>query len=163
MASTKTNRSESRFLDLAAIAAKKSSEKGWGGPFGAVIVRKGRVLAIATNTVLKNNDATCHAEINAIRIASMKRRAFSLNDCEIYSTTEPCPMCFSAIHWARLKSVCYSTTIAEVHRLGFNELTVSNLTLKKLGKSPVQLRQISNEACRRLLLSWKNLPVKQTY
>ena len=151
------------FLTAAAKLAGVSMRRGYGGPFGAVIVHKGKVIAAAANSVLKEQDATRHAEINAIRIASKKLRRFSLEDCDIYSTTEPCPMCFSAIHWARLRRVVYSTVIADVRKLGFNELTISNTKMKSWGKSPVRLDRIENRDCTELLRDWQRLAVKQTY
>jgi len=150
-------------LNAAARAAGRGMRLGHGGPFGAAIVRKGKVIAVACNSVLLNRDATRHAEMNAIRSASRTLRRFSLADCEIFSTTEPCPMCFSAIHWSRLQRVVYVTTIRDVHRLGFNELTVSNSRMKKWGKSPVMLKRVRNAACERLLRDWKRLETKNTY
>jgi guanine deaminase len=90
--------------------ARKNLVRPDGGPFGACIVKDGRIVAAARNTVLRN-DATCHAEVNAIRKASKKLGTFDLTGCEIYSTTEPCPMCFGAIHWARIGTVHYSAGI----------------------------------------------------
>lgn len=151
------------FLTLAAKTALKGARQGKGGPFGAIIVRKNKAIAAAHNTVLASNDATRHAEMNAITIASRKLKNFSLAGCDVYSTTEPCPMCFSALHWARVKTVYYCTTIADVKKLGFNELTVSNLKLKKWGKSPVRIKRLDNDACKELLKSWKKMTVKKTY
>ncbi len=151
------------FLEAAARVAGRGMRKGAGGPFGAVIVRKGKIVASAHNSVLKDKNATCHAEINAIRIASKKLKRFALNDCTIYSTTEPCPMCFSAIHWATIPLVVYGTVIADVHKLGFNELTISNQRMKKWGKSPVKLKRVKDAACLKLLADWRRLPKKRTY
>ena len=92
------------FMRKAIAEARKNLLRPQGGPFGACIVKDGRVLAAARNTVLKD-DATSHAEVNAIRLASRKLGTFDLTGCEIYSTTEPCPMCFGAIHWARIGTV----------------------------------------------------------
>ena len=136
---------------------------GHGGPFGAVIARGDRIVAVATNTVLKTSDPTCHAEVNAIRQAARKAGTPFLSGLEIYSTTEPCPMCFCAIHWARLRRVYYSTVIADVKRLGFNELTISNRKLKSLGKSPVRLLREANPDCRNLLAAWKAMPSRKVY
>ncbi|MDD8016577.1 MAG: nucleoside deaminase, partial [Acidobacteriota bacterium] len=88
-------------MRLALREARKNLRTLAGGPFGACIVKDGRVVATARNTVLKN-DSTAHAEVNAIRKACRKLDTFDLSGCEIYSTAEPCPMCFSAIHWARI-------------------------------------------------------------
>ena len=151
------------FLSVAAAEAARFLQRGVGGPFGAVIVRRGRIIARGHNTVLQTNDPTCHAEMNALRAASRRLKRFALNDCEIYSTTEPCPMCFSAIHWARLSRITYATTIADVRRLGFNELSISNRRLANAAGSRVKIRREPNHACRELLRAWSRLPKKRTY
>jgi len=120
---------------LAIKEALKGSSNGEGGPFGACIVREDKVIAVAHNTVLKYKNATYHAEVEAIKEASKFLNNWDLKDCTIYSTTEPCPMCFSAIHWANIKRIVYGTKIKDVKKLGFNELTISNKQMKKLGKA----------------------------
>lgn len=151
------------YLKAAAQKARHGVAHEWGGPFGAALVRNGKLIALTCNTVLKNNDATCHAEINAIRLASKKLKRLFLDSCVMYSTTEPCPMCFAAIHWARIKKVVYSTTIADVRRLGFNELSVSNNWMKKKGGSHVQVQRISDQDCKELLKFWSKMTKKRTY
>ncbi len=152
-----------KYLSAAAKHAEKTIRRGHGGPFGAVIARGNRVIAMTSNTVLKNNDPTCHAEINAIRAAAKRLGSPFLTGLDIYSTTEPCPMCFSAIHWAKLKNVFYATSIGDVKRLGFNELTISNPKMKKWGKSPVNLKRVANVDCDALLKAWTTLPNKKLY
>ncbi|MEK6749356.1 MAG: nucleoside deaminase [Pseudomonadota bacterium] len=135
-----------------------------GGPFGACIVRHGQVLATAHNTVLKDHDATCHAEINAIRLASRALGTHELADCEIYSTTEPCPMCFSAIHWARIPVIVFGTRIADVQRLGFNEMAIDNARLVQMSGSPILLvEDFLRAECLSLLQHWQALPASATY
>lgn len=135
-----------------------------GGPFGACLVRGETVLAVAHNTVLKENDPSCHAEINAIRLASRRLGAYDLSGCAIYSTTEPCPMCFAAIHWARIDHLVYGTAIADVAALGFNELTISNEQLKAVGRSPVIIYPgFLVEECRDLLQQWLATPGHRIY
>jgi guanine deaminase len=152
-----------KFLTIAATEGLKGIRAGHGGPFGAVIVRRGKIVARAHNTVLGTLDPTRHAEVNAIHAASKKLKRFDLSDCVIYSSTEPCPMCFSAIHWARIPSIVYSTTISDVKKLGFNELTISNQKLKALGKTRVKLARRPNRGCTDLLRAWSALARKQTY
>jgi len=94
--------------------ARKGFNRDHGGPFGAVIVKDGVLLANAHNEVLKTNDPTAHAEVLAIRRACALLESYDLSDCEIYSTSEPCPMCFSAIHWSRLKRLYFGTTRNDV-------------------------------------------------
>ena len=154
---------DKKFLDKAAQDAARGIKKGEGGPFGAVIVRKGKVLATAHNTVLKTHDPTAHAEMNAIRQAAKKKKTPFFEECVLYSTTEPCPMCFSAIHWGRFKKVIFATSILDVKKLGFNELSVPAKRLKQWGKSPVQIQKIKNPACTALLKKWRTLPNKKTY
>jgi len=152
-----------KFMQLALREARKNLLKPDGGPFGAVIIKKGRVVSIARNTVLKN-DATCHAEINAIRLASKKLKTYNLSGCRIYSTTEPCPMCFSAIHWARIGSIIYGNNIADAEKIGFNELFISNVSMKKIGKAKIKIvRGVLRDECNRLFREWSVLPDKQLY
>ena len=151
-------------MRMAIRSAVSGIQKSEGGPFGACLVKNGKVIATAHNRVLKNKDATCHAEINAIRLASKKLRTYDLSGCVIYSTTEPCPMCFSAIHWACLDRVIYGTSIKDVQRRGFNELSIPSRTMKKLGKSKVKITaRFRRKECLNLLKAWDNLPSKQTY
>jgi len=151
------------FLSLAAQEAKKGIQKGEGGPFGAVITYKGKIISKAHNTVLRDKNPLNHAEMNAIRLAVKKGKTPFLKNYEIYSTTEPCPMCFSAIHWARLKRVTYSTQIKDAKKLGFNELVLSAHKIKKWGRIPVHLRRSLNQDCVNLLKIWKALPKRKTY
>lgn len=153
-----------KWMKLAIRSARKGMKKSAGGPFGACIVHHGKAIAVACNKVLKAEDATCHAEINAIRIASRKLKNFNLDGCVIYSTTEPCPMCFSAIHWARIPAIYYGTSIADVARRGFNELSVSNQVLKKIGKSPVKIvAGFMLKECQKLLREWDRQEIKKVY
>ncbi len=151
-------------MKTAVLEARKNLKTLHGGPFGACVTRNGKIVAIARNTVLKTQDPTCHAEINAIRLASRKLGTFDLSSCVIYSTTEPCPMCFSAIHWARIGKVVYGTTTNDAKRAGFNELNIADTVLKRLGKSKVKLvRSKQLEECRELFKAWANLPRKKFY
>jgi len=149
---------------LKAIAeARKNLARADGGPFGAAIVKDGRVVAVARNTVLRD-DATAHAETNAIRKASKKLRTFDLSGCEIYSTTEPCPMCFGAIHWARIGTVIFGTGIADAARAGFHELRISNARMKALGRSRTRLvPRFMRAECLALFEAWLAKPDRSHY
>jgi guanine deaminase len=152
------------FMRLALGEAYRGIHKGEGGPFGATIVKAGRVIAVAHNRVLASRNPTLHAEVVAIGRASRRLGSHQLDGCTIYSTTEPCPMCFAAIHWARIGDVHFGTSVPDVKRLGFNELTLSNQTLKRLGRSPVRLFPgLLRDECRKLLRDWKALPTRRTY
>ncbi len=127
-----------RFMRLAIEKAKEGVRRGQT-PFGACIVKNGTILSCAHNAVWSTTDMTAHAEIQAIRAACRKIKSIDLSGCVIYSTCEPCPMCFSACHWGRIEKIFYGVSIQDAKRIGFNELTVSNQELKKLGQSPVDI------------------------
>ena len=90
-------------MEAAIAEAREGINNGDGGPFGAVVVKNGEIVATGHNRVLKNNDSTCHGEIDAIREAEKKLGTYSLAGCEIYTTSEPCPMCLGAIMWSNIK------------------------------------------------------------
>jgi guanine deaminase len=152
------------FMRRALDEARENLPAMAGGPFGACLVRGDEVLAVAHNTVLKDLDPTCHAETTAIRLAARRLQSYDLSGCEIYSTTEPCPMCFAAIHWARIGRVIYGTAIGEVAQLGFNELTLGARQMQALGRSPVVIYPgFLADECRQLLAQWARLPGRQVY
>ena len=109
-----------------------------GGPFGAVVVKGGKIIATGANCVTSQNDPTAHAEVTAIRNACKELKSFQLDDCEIYTSCEPCPMCLGAIYWARPKAVYYGNTKADAAEIDFDdqfiydelELPLSNRNLK---------------------------------
>ena len=143
--------------------ARKGIRKGQT-PFGACIVRRGKMIASAHNAVWKTTDITAHAEIQALRTACRKLGAIDLSGCVIYSTCEPCPMCFAACHWARISKIIYGASIADARRAGFNELCISNSLLKRKGRSTVKIcggfMRRENAALFRL---WKDRPSARAY
>lgn len=143
------------WMRLAIETTQKGIDAGQS-PFGAVIVRGGQLLVAAHNEVWQSTDITAHAEVTAIRRACRSLNTIDLNGATIYSTTEPCPMCFAACHWARIGRIVYGTTIDDARAVGFNELSVSNADMKRLGKSPVQISpEFMREECRELFERWK--------
>jgi guanine deaminase len=151
------------FMQQAIDIAAKTMGGEYGGPFGACIVKDGKVVSVASNSVLIC-DPTAHAEINAIREAACILGTHDLSGCQIYSTTEPCPMCFSAIHWAKIDAVIFGTSIADAAAAGFNELPISNYEMKTLGKSPVEIYgDFMKEECSALFVRWRAFPSKKSY
>lgn len=139
------------FMKVAIEEARRGMEDGDGGPFGAAIVCDGEVVASAHNTVFFHSDPTAHAEVNAVRKAA-RQRGLDLSDCEIYSTSEPCPMCFSAIHWARLPRVVYGSPIADLVKAGFNEIELDNYTIRWWSNLQIDIvKEFMLEECRKLL------------
>ncbi|MCK4994904.1 MAG: nucleoside deaminase [Candidatus Omnitrophica bacterium] len=108
-------------------------------PFGACIVKNGKVISCEHNIVWSASDITAHAEITAIRQGCIKLKTIDLSGSVIYSTCEPCPMCFSACHWAKISRIVYGASIADAENHGFNELNISNKQLKQAGKSEIKL------------------------
>jgi len=112
-----------RFLGLAIAEAAAGARAGRGGPFGAVVVKDGVVIAKAANAVVANNDPTAHAEVMAIRAACAALGSFRLEGCDIYASCEPCPMCLGAILWARPRAVYFAATRADAAAAGFDDVT----------------------------------------
>ena len=112
---------DKRFMKEAIRIAVENVKNGTGGPFGAVVVKGGEVIASSGNTVVPDNDPTAHAEVNAIRKACRNLDSFQLEGCEIYSSCEPCPMCLGAIYWARPKAVYYACTKEDAAEGGFDD------------------------------------------
>ncbi len=161
---TQPSHPQARFMQAALDDISHALAREEGGPFGACLVQGDRILALAHNTVLKEKDPTCHAEINAIRLAARTLGRHELRGCVIYSTTEPCPMCFSAIHWARIDTIVYGTRIADVEALGFHELHISNQQMQRLGHSPVRLiTDFMRPQCLELLQQWQTRTHGITY
>lgn len=110
----------------AIVVAKSNSNMGVGGPFGAAVVKDGQIICVVSNTVLRDNDPTAHAEINAIREACRILGTHDLSGCELYTTCEPCPMCLSAIIWANIKTVYYGCTAQDAENVGFRDDFIYN-------------------------------------
>jgi len=152
-----------KFMKLAIEKAKEGIRKGQT-PFGACIVRDSEVISLAHNTVWQDNDATCHAEINAIRMACKKLNSIDLSGCTVYSTTEPCPMCFGACHWARVSKIVYGSSIEDSREFGFNELVVSNSSMKSIGQTNVEvIGGFARNECLRLFKLWDRRKTKRPY
>ncbi|MCI5631157.1 MAG: nucleoside deaminase, partial [Bacilli bacterium] len=110
-----------KFMEMAIEEAKLGIVEGHGGPFGCVIVKDGVVVGKGHNEVIKNNDPTCHGEMMAIHDACKNLKTFNLKGCELYTTGEPCPMCFSAILWANIDKVYYGCNINDTENIGFRD------------------------------------------
>ena len=146
---------QKKFMEDAIAVAMEGVRKG-NSPFGSCIVKGGKAVAVAHNTVLQEKDSTNHAEMNAIRAACKKLGSHELRGCTVYSTTEPCPMCFSAIHWAKADAIVFGTGIADVKRLGFSELTISDREMKRRGGSKLGITSgFMRKECDALLRFWK--------
>lgn len=151
------------FMALALEEARRGIENDDGGPFGAVIARNGKVVSKAHNEVLKRNDPTAHAEILAIRKASSILGRYDLSDCEIYSTSEPCPMCFSAIFWARIGRLVFGTTREDVAEIGFDDSLIYDVIKGEAELEQMELVNLDREGCQEVLEEWRRKPGRRVY
>ena len=134
-----------------------------GGPFAALIVKEGRVIAEAVNTVFTANDPTAHAEVNAIRKACAAIGDFALRGCEIYTSSEPCPMCLAAIYWAHLDAIYFGNTCEDAAHAGFDDAYIfRQLTLDRDKRAIPSEQLLSDEALESFRL-WEASPNKREY
>jgi guanine deaminase len=154
---------EADFMRLAIEKTREGIAAGQS-PFGSAIVRGGEVVAVTHNTVWMTTDPTAHAEVNCIRAAAGKLKTIFLTGCTLYSTTEPCPMCLSAIHWAKIDRVVYGATIADAAAAGFAELLVNAKDLATMGRSPLKVESgLLQQECAVLFDEWKKSGKARAY
>jgi len=150
-----------RWMKIAYDEATEGMLANEGGPFGAVIIQGGKMIAAAHNEVLKTNDPTAHAEINAIRRASEQLERYDLSDCVLYTTSKPCPMCLGAIFWARIGTVYYGATEHDAARGGFDDHRFYEMMRGQ--NHDVTLKQIDYEINARLFDKWLENEDRQVY
>ena len=127
--------------------ASQNVREGLGGPFGSVVVKDGEIIGEGTNRVATSCDPTAHAEMLAIRAASAKLKNFDLSGCELYTSCEPCPMCLSAIYWARIERMFYGNSIVEADAIGFSdEFLYKEIALPVAERKLEATRFLENEA-----------------
>lgn len=151
------------YMQQAVDAARRGVETHQGGPFGAVIVKDGQVIAVAHNEVLATKDPTAHAEVVAIRRASEALGRFDLSDCEIYSTCEPCPMCLFAIHWARIPKLFFGADRHDAALGGFDDDYCYKMMLGDCESPLLAPTIVDREPCRELFLEWSRKPDRTMY
>jgi len=139
------------FMKLAIEEAKKALEEGEKYPYGAVIVKDNQVISSTHNTVIQSIDPTSHSEVNAIRQATKKLGIPELEGCTLYSTCEPCPMCFAAAWWANISKIVYGISLADVRAIGGREIEVDAVYLNEKGGNKIKIESgFLKEECLRL-------------
>jgi guanine deaminase len=138
-------------------------QSGRGGPFGAVIVKDGNLIAEGANQVTATNDPTAHAEILAIRAACAKLGAFDLLGCEIYTSCEPCPMCLGAIYWARLSRIYFASAAADASLVGFDDSMIYREIAQPLTDRTIPMVQLMREESLAAFRAWEAKPNKIAY
>jgi tRNA(Arg) A34 adenosine deaminase TadA len=134
-----------------------------GGPFGAVVVRHGKIIARGWNQVTSTNDPTAHAEVTAIRTACKKLKTFQLDDCELYTSCEPCPMCLAAIYWARLKKVYFANTRQDAAKISFDDDLIYRELAQPVSRRKVPMKQLLRPEALKVFAEWKTKADKIHY
>jgi len=143
--------------------AVENVEQGRGGPFAAIVVRDGKVIAEGTNLVTSANDPTAHAEIVAIRKACSTLGTFQLTGCDLYATCEPCPMCLGAIYWARIQRLYFAATAADAAAAGFDDSFICDQLQLRPSERRIPALQIMHQAALAAFAAWLSKPDRVPY
>jgi len=136
---------------------------GKGGPFGAVVVKRGKIVGRGCNEVTSSNDPTAHAEIVAIRDASRRLKTFDLDGCELYTSCEPCPMCLSAIYWARIRKVFYANTRKDAAKIAFDDDFIYREVALPIRKRQLFMKQLLRDEAQKAFTEWQRKTDKIPY
>ena len=154
---------QDRLFMREAIRLADESVSHGGGPFGAVIVKDGEIVAESSNSVTIDNDPTAHAEVNAIRKACKKLATFSLKGCFIYSSCEPCPMCLGAIYWAGIERIYYGNTRKDAVEIDFADDFIYDEIERPLEKRTIPMVPLLHDEAIRTFIKWEEKEDKQQY
>jgi len=155
--------SNAAFMQEAIHLAEQGVRANRGGPFGCVVVRQGKVVARGNNQVTSTNDPTAHAEVTAIREACRTLGTFQLADCELYTSCEPCPMCLSAIYWARIPTVYYGNTRQDAAAIGFDDELIYQQIPLPVGERQVSMTVLLNAEAKGAFSEWSKKADKVSY
>ena len=150
------------FMKRAIELSVESVNKG-GGPFGSIVVKDNKIIAEGSNKVTPTNDPTAHGEIVAIREACKKLNTFTLSGCELYSSCEPCPMCLSAIYWARIEKIYYANTREDARKIDFDDSLIYTELQKSIDKRKIPMIQIMRNEALKAFELWDNKKDKIKY
>lgn len=152
-----------KFMRKAIRLSIANVDKATGGPFGAVIVKDGKVIARGTNNVTATNDPTAHAEIVAIRKACKILKTYQLTGCEIYTSCEPCPMCLAAIYWARPDKIYFANSKEDAAAINFDDKLIYEEITKPVSERKIFTQQILREEAQEAFRKWSETPNKIEY
>lgn len=154
---------EKKFMEEAIRLAVENVKNNTGGPFGAVVVKEGKIISACGNSVTPDNDPTAHAEVNVIREACRKLGTYQLDGCEVYASCEPCPMCLGAIYWARPAKVYYASTKEDAAKAGFDDSFIyKEIALPEAGRKIPFLNEKEKTAGQEFKL-WQEMTDKSEY
>jgi guanine deaminase len=152
-----------KFMKKAIRLSIANVEKGRGGPFGAVVVKDGKVIARGANSVTSTNDPTAHAEVVAIRKACKILKTYQLTGCEVYTSCEPCPMCLSAIYWARPDKLYYANTKEDAAVINFDDKLIYEEIAKPVSERKIFTQQLLRKEALEAFKKWSESPNKIEY
>jgi tRNA(Arg) A34 adenosine deaminase TadA len=152
-----------KFMRIAIELSEQNVKDGLGGPFGAVIVKEGEVIAASANMVVPTNDPTAHAEVSAIRLACQKLGTFNLKGCVIYTSCEPCPMCLGAIYWAHLDHIYFANTKADAAAVGFDDQFIYEEIDRRMEHRKLPIVQLMRDEAQKAFKLWKISDLKIDY
>lgn len=150
-------------MRMAIRLSEKNVAEGKGGPFGAVIVKDGALIAKSANKVTSSNDPTAHAEVSAIRLACKKLKTFDLSGCVIYTSCEPCPMCLGAIYWSRIQIIYYANTKRDAANIGFDDQFIYEELEVPMEKRQLPIIQLMRDEAMKAFKQWEQSPLKIEY
>jgi len=151
------------FMRLAIALSAKNVTENIGGPFGAVVVKDGEVVAASGNKVTSTNDPTAHAEVSAIRLACDKLNTFDLSGCVIYTSCEPCPMCLGAIYWAKIDTIYYANTKVDAENIGFSDKFIYEELEKEMSNRSLPIVQLMRDEALEAFKLWEKSPMRIEY
>jgi len=154
---------DAKFMRRAIELSQQNVQSNNGGPFGAVVVKNGKIIGEGANQVLATNDPSAHAEVVAIRAACRALNAFQLSGCEIYASCEPCPMCMGLIYWSRPDRVYYANTAADAARIGFDDAKIYRELAMPAAERSLPLQQLMRDEALSAFKSWEEKPDKIQY
>ncbi|MES3018515.1 MAG: nucleoside deaminase [Bacteroidota bacterium] len=152
-----------KFMRLAIQLSEENVTKALGGPFGAVIVKDGKLIAKSSNKVTTSLDPTAHAEVAAIRLACKKLKTFDLSGCVVYTSCEPCPMCLSAIYWARIDKIYFANTKNDAHQIGFDDQFIYDELALPMNDRKLVIQQILRDEAQGAFRLWDQSAMKINY
>jgi len=152
-----------KFMRMAIELSEQNVAKGLGGPFGAVIVKDGEVVAASANKVVPTNDPTAHAEVSAIRLACQKLNTFNLEGCVIYTSCEPCPMCLGAIYWAHIDHIYFANSKADAAAIGFDDQFIYEEIERRMEHRKLPIVQLMRDEAMKAFKMWEISDLKIDY
>jgi guanine deaminase len=151
-----------KFMRMAIALSEQNVKQNLGGPFGAVIVKDGKVIAASANRVIPENDPTAHAEVSAIRLACKELNTYNLSGCEIYTSCEPCPMCLGAIYWARIDKIYYANTKTDAAGIGFDDHLIYRELECGMADRKLPFEQVLHEEAFAIFKLWETSDLKKS-